>query len=75
MQRPDKTLDIQGIAGRRARALAMQTLELMGPGQVLKLITSEKDATCVIAALCREEGYVLLEEVIEGAGYSFLIQR
>ena len=75
MQRPDKTLDIQGIAGRRARALAMQTLEPMRPGQVLKLIISERDAAGVIAALCREEGYVLLEEVLDGAQYSFFIRR
>ena len=75
MHRPDKTLDIQGIAGRRARALTHQALELMSPGQILKLITTEKDSVAGIAALCREEGYALLEEVLEGSQFLFLIQR
>lgn len=75
MQGPDKTLDIQGLAGRRARILASQALGPMRPGQVLKLIVTEKDAIAGIVALCREEGYALLEEALDGAHYSFLIQR
>ena len=75
MHRPDKTLDIQGIAGRRASALARQTLELMRPGQILKLITTEKDAGAGIAALCREEGYALLQDAMEGSHLLFLIKR
>jgi TusA-related sulfurtransferase len=75
MLRPDKTLDIQGVASIRAGAIARQALGPMLPGQVLKLITTEKDAISSIAALCREEGYALLEEVLDGAHYSLLIQR
>jgi TusA-related sulfurtransferase len=75
MQRPDKTLDIQGIAGKRARALAGETLAPMRPGEVLKLIMTGRDAQDGIAALCREEGYHLLQAVWEGSSYSFFIQR
>ena len=75
MPRPDKTLDIQGIAGRRARSLVTQALGPMQPGQVLKLIMTDRGAEVGIAELCREEGYVLLESSFEGAFYSFFIQR
>lgn len=75
MHRPDKTLDVQGVAGRRVRALAVETLGPMRPGEVLKLITSDRGALEAVAALCREEGYALLEEVLEDAHYAFLIQR
>jgi TusA-related sulfurtransferase len=47
----------------------------MRPGQVLKLITTDREARSGIDALCREEGYLLLDAVMEGAHYSFLIQR
>jgi TusA-related sulfurtransferase len=72
---PDKTLDIQGVAGRRVGSLAGQALGSMRPGQVLKLITSARDARSTIDALCREAGYLLLEANLEGTHYSFLIQR
>ena len=75
MHRPDKTLDIQGIAGRRVRALAGETPGPMKPGEVLKLITTDKTAIDSIVALCREKGYALLEEALEDAHYAFLIQR
>jgi len=75
MHRPDKTLDIQGLAGRRARTLASETLGPMRPGEVLKLITTGRDAEDGIASLCREEGYHLLHSVREGASYSFFIRR
>lgn len=75
MQRPDKTLDIKGIAGRRASVLAGQALEPMPPGQVLKLITTDRDAKDGIVALCRDAGYSLLDELVDGSLYVFLIQR
>lgn len=75
MRAPDKTLDVQGVAGLRVRTLALETLELMEHGQVLSVITTEQDAKKGIAALCREEGYLLLDEVFDGSQHSFLIQR
>ncbi len=72
---PDKTLDVQGIGGLRVRTIALRTLQLMTHGQVLKLITTEKDAKRGIAELCREEGYLLLDEALDGSRYSFLIRR
>jgi TusA-related sulfurtransferase len=75
MHRPDRTLDIQGLAGRRMRSLAVQALGPMRPGEVLKLITTDRGAQEVIAALCREEGFVLLDSLLEDAHYSFFIQR
>lgn len=75
MRAPDKTLDVQGVAGLRVKTLALETLELMERGQVLNVITADKDAKKGIASLCREEGYLLLEEVLDGSLYSFLIQR
>ena len=75
MRAPDKTLDVQGIAAVRVRTLARETLELMERGQVLNVVTTEKDAKKGLVALCREEGYFLLDEVLDGPRYSFLIQR
>jgi len=75
MRAPDKTLDVQGVAGLRVRTLALETLELMERGQVLNVIVTDKDAQKGIAALCREEGYLLLDAVLDGSRYSFLIQR
>jgi len=75
MRAPDKTLDVQGVAGLRVRTLALETLELMERGQVLKVITADRDAKKGIASLCREEGYLLLDEVLDGSLHSFLIQR
>ena len=75
MRAPDKTLDVQGVAGLRVRTLALETLGSMERGQVLNVITTEKDARMGIASLCRDEGYLLLDEVIDGSLHSFLIQR
>jgi TusA-related sulfurtransferase len=72
---PDKTLDVQGVAGLRVKVLALQTLELMERGQVLQVITADRDSTKVMASLCREEGYLLLDEILDGPRHSFLIQR
>jgi len=68
-------LDVQGVAGLRVRTLTLETLELMERGQVLKVITADKDFRKEIASLCRDEGYVLLHEAIDGSLHSFLIQR
>jgi len=75
MRAPDKTLDVQGVAGLRVKVLALQTLELMERGQVLQVITAGRDSTKVIASLCRDEGYLLLDEILDGPRHSFLIQR
>jgi len=75
MRTPDKTLDVQGLAVLRVRMLALKTLALMDRGQVLKVITTEKAAKKGIVALCSEEGYLLLDEVLDGSQHSFLIQR
>ena len=75
MRVPDKTLDVQGVAGPRVRTLALETLGSMERGQVLKVITADKDSGKGIASLCRDEGFLLLDEVIDGSLHSFLIQR
>jgi TusA-related sulfurtransferase len=75
MRAPDKTLDVQGIVAVRVRTLALETLQLMERGQVLKVITTEREAKKGIAALCHEEGYRLLEEILDGSQRAFLIQR
>ena len=75
MRVPDKTLDVQGVAGLRVRTLALETLGSMERGQVLKVITADRDSGKGIASLCREEGYLLLDEILDGPRHSFLIQR
>ena len=75
MRVPDKTLDVQGVAGLRVRTLALETLGSMERGQVLKVITADKDSRKGIASLCRDQGFVLLDEVLDGSLHSFLIQR
>jgi TusA-related sulfurtransferase len=72
---PDKTLDVQGVAGLRVRTLALETLGSMERGQVLKVITADKDSRKGIASLCRDQGFVLLDEVLDGPLHAFLIQR
>ena len=75
MRAADKTLDVQGVACLRVRTLALETLGSMERGQVLKVITADRDARKAIASLCLDEGYVLLDEVLDGPRHSFLIQR
>jgi TusA-related sulfurtransferase len=75
MIKADKTLDIQGIAGERVRMIALQTLGPMEAGQVLKLITSERNAQEGIALLCREMGYTLLDQARDGSRYFSVVQR
>jgi len=75
MRVPDKTLDVQGVAGLRVRILALETLGSMARGQVLKVITADRDSGKRIASLCRDQGFVLLDEALDGSLHSFLIQR
>lgn len=75
MIQPDKTLDIRGAAGRRAVQLAREVLGPMRSGQVLKLVTADQQPRPGIIALCREEGYVLLDAMRDEDVFAFLIRR
>lgn len=75
MHTPDKTLDIQGIAGQRVRTIAEQALSAMQPGQLLKLVTAARDAHASVAALCHDAGYSLVDEARDGSMITFLIRR
>lgn len=75
MVKPDKTLDVQGVAGERVCSIAQQTLGTMASGQVLKLITTERNAQACIAGLCRERGYTLLDQARDGSLYFSVIRR
>lgn len=73
--RTDKTLDIRGVAGKRAVQLAREVLGPMRSGQVLNLVTEDQRSHAEIAAFCSEEGYVLLDAAQSESSYAFLIQR
>jgi TusA-related sulfurtransferase len=75
MVQPDKTLDIRGAAEKRAVQLAREVLGPMRSGQVLKLVTGDQQPRPGIVALCREEGYDLLDTMRDDAVFSFLIRR
>lgn len=52
MPATDKTLDITGVTGPRTATITEQTLNGMGPGQVLKVICRDRQAKHGIQELC-----------------------
>jgi TusA-related sulfurtransferase len=74
MLRTDKTLDIQGVSGTRTGVVVREIVHRMMPGQILRIITHDREAQTRIAALCRELDCALLAGESEGAG-SLLLRK
>jgi TusA-related sulfurtransferase len=71
----DKTLDIKGLSGQRPAILTGRTLDDMGPGQVLQVITNEAAARQSIPELCRGRGCEILDVREEGGTLCFIIRK
>jgi TusA-related sulfurtransferase len=61
MIQTDKTLDIKGLAELRTETITGDTLEGMARGQVLTVITTDRQARRKLTRLCEHLGYTLLD--------------
>lgn len=75
MVKTDKTLDIRGLVSPRPEAVARNTLESMGPGQVLTVITTDVTAKRKLPSLCENLGCTLLELREDGGTLYFQIRK
>lgn len=75
MAQADKTLDIKGLVEPRPAIVIEKTMNQLGPGQVLSVITNDTGARESIPALCAERGYALLEMTAQGGAICFTIQK
>ncbi len=56
----DKTLDVRGLVCPRAKAVTERTLEKMGSGQSLQVITDDITAEQSLTSFCESWGYKIL---------------
>jgi len=75
MLRSDKTLDIHGVTSPKANIVTEQVLDTMQQGQVLLVITNDRDSRRNVPDLCTHRGYRLLEQHEEGGTIFFTIQK
>ncbi len=61
MIQTDKTLDIKGLGGLRTETITWDTLNTMKKGQVLTVVTTDRQAREKLAHLCEHLGSTLLE--------------
>jgi len=75
MAHADKTLDIKGLVQPRPAIVIERTMNQLGPGQVLSVITNDAASRESIETLCAERGYALLETAREGGTFHFMILK
>ncbi len=75
MAQADKTLDIKGLVQPRPAIVIEMTMNQLGPGQVLSVITNDAGARESVPALCARHGYALLETTVQGRTIYFTIQK
>jgi TusA-related sulfurtransferase len=75
MMKSDKTLDIHGVIGPKANIVTEHALDTMQQGQLLRVITNDRNAIQHISHLCTHRGYRLLEQYDEGGMLYFTIQK
>jgi len=56
----DKTLDIRGLVCPRPKVVTERTLEKMGSGQSLQVITDDMSTRQSIPSFCESRGYEIL---------------
>jgi TusA-related sulfurtransferase len=61
MVQTDKTLDIKGLAELRTETITRDTLHSMAGGQVLTVVTTDRQAMRKLTHLCEHLGYTLLD--------------
>ncbi len=71
----DKTLDVRGLVCPRAKAVAEHTLEKMGFGQSLQVITDDIAAKQSLTSFCETQGYEILAIREEGGILYFTIKK
>ena len=75
MVHADKTLDITGLVQPRQAVVIETTMDRLGPGQVLSVITNDATAREIVQALCAERGDALLDTTREGGAFHFTIRK
>jgi TusA-related sulfurtransferase len=75
MVQSDKTLEIKGLASPRTEIITGNILAEMRPGQVLKVVTSDRTAKQKIPALCETLGCTLLDLGEEQGSLYFQIRK
>lgn len=75
MVKTDKTLDIQGMAHPRSRAVIETTMSALAPGQTLNVITSDRATQENMAGLCTELGYTLLDTSNQNGMRAFTLRK
>ncbi len=61
MLKMDKTLDIQGVTNPTAWIMTKQTLDAMESGQVLRVVTDNRQTALCVMTLCERLGCGLPE--------------
>ena len=74
---PDEvtTLDVSGQACPMPVVRARQTIDTLGPGQVLELVTTDRGSLADIPAWARQLGHRVVSVADEGARFRFLIEK
>ncbi len=75
MLQSDKTLEIKGLASPRTETITGNILSEMRPGQILKVVTTDRTAKKKIPALCETLGCSLLELGEEQGSLYFQIRK
>jgi TusA-related sulfurtransferase len=75
MLKSDKTLDVHGVTGPKVNIVTVQVLDAMRQGQLLRVITNDRNSKQDIPHLCTHRGYRLLEQHEEGGTLFFTIQK
>lgn len=74
-KRNDKTLDIKGLMGSRPEQITRETLDNMSSGQILLVISNDRNTQQSIPLLCKTRGYRLISMDEACGTFYFSIQR
>ncbi|GAB4333730.1 MAG: hypothetical protein Kow0089_02550 [Desulfobulbaceae bacterium] len=71
----DQVLNIAGILRPQSLFLVRKTLERIGPGKTLEIISDEKNAREILAGICPRKRYKLLEKKITGGLFHYIVLK
>lgn len=71
----DKTLDVRGLQCPVPTVMTGNTLKEMKEGNVLQVVTNDMTTSETIPALCKQEGYNLIDVQEKDGLFYFFIRR
>lgn len=71
----DVELDVKGLNCPMPLLKSKKALAGMLPGQVLRVVSTDKGSVSDMAAFCRQTGHELLEQTSEQTTFVFVIRR